>query len=104
MPDFGHARQAGAPAGAGRQAPSDRQGRDGRARLKRLSALDFSASIRPGIPALVVLNEDAVPNIYWQPSEPRLKRQDLANELKEGAEVDGVALSNPEPVLSVRTR
>ena len=72
--------------------------------LKKLNAPDFTASIREGIPSLMVLNEDAVPSIYWQPSEPRLKRQELAYELKQGAEIDGVALSNPEPVLSVRTR
>ena len=72
--------------------------------LKRLTAPDFSASIRSGMPALVVLNEDAVPSIYWQPSEPRLKRQELAYELKQGAEIEGVTLSDPEPVLSVRTR
>ena len=29
--------------------------------LKKLTAPDFTASIRPGMPALVVLNEDAVP-------------------------------------------
>ena len=29
--------------------------------LKKLDAPDFTASIRPGMPALVVLNEDAVP-------------------------------------------
>jgi hypothetical protein len=28
----------------------------------------------------------------------------LAYELKQGAEIEGVALSDPEPVLSVRTR
>jgi hypothetical protein len=67
-------------------------------------APDFTASIRPGMPALVLLNEDAVPSIYWQPGEPRLKRQQLACDLKEGAEVAGATLSNPEPVLSVRTR
>jgi hypothetical protein len=72
--------------------------------LKKLMAPDFTASIRPGMPGLVVLNEEAVPSIYWQPSEPRLKRQELAYELKQGAEIAGVALSNPEPVLSVRTR
>ena len=72
--------------------------------LKKLNAPDFTASIREGIPALMVLNEDAVPSIYWQPSEPRLKRQELAHELKQGAEIEGVALSDPEPVLSVRTR
>ena len=72
--------------------------------LKKLNAPDFTASIRDGTPSLVVLNEDAVPSIYWQPSQPRLRRQELAIELKHGAEVPGVALSNPEPILSVRTR
>ena len=72
--------------------------------LRKLNAPDFTASIREGIPALMVLNEDAVPSIYWQPSEPRLKRQELAYELKQGAEIAGAALSNPEPVLSVRVR
>src|SRR5450759_1527853 len=72
--------------------------------LKKLAAPDFTASLRPGMPALVVLNEDAVPSIYWQPGEPRLNRQELAYELKQGAEIAGATLSNPEPVLSVRTR
>jgi Siphovirus Gp157 len=72
--------------------------------LKKLNAPDFTASIREGIPSLMVINEDAVPSIYWQPSEPRLNRQELAYELKQRAEIAGVALSNPEPVLSVRTR
>jgi len=72
--------------------------------LKKLAAPDFTASVRPGLPNLVVLNEDAVPSLYWQPGEPRLKRQKLASDLKEGTEVAGATLSNPEPVLSVRTR
>jgi hypothetical protein len=72
--------------------------------LKKLNAPDFTASIREGIPSLMVIDEEAVPSIYWQPSEPRLNRQELAYELKQGAEIKGVALSDPEPVLSVRTR
>jgi Gp157 protein len=72
--------------------------------LKKITAPDFSVSVRPGLPALQVLDEAAVPSIYWQPIAPRLKRQDLLNELKAGTEIQGVALSNPEPVLSVRTR
>lgn len=72
--------------------------------LKSLTAPDFTASIRPGIPALLVIDEDAVPKTYWEPGEPRLRRQILAHDLKQGEEIDGVALSNPEPVLSVRTR
>jgi hypothetical protein len=72
--------------------------------LKKLSAPDFTASIRPGTPALMVIDEAAVPSIYWEPREPRLNRQGLSNDLKQGAEITGVALSNPEPVLSVRTK
>jgi hypothetical protein len=72
--------------------------------VKKLTAPDFTASIREGIPSLMVIDADAVPRIYWQPGEPRLKRQKLAADLKEGTEVAGATLSNPEPVLSVRVR
>jgi hypothetical protein len=72
--------------------------------LKKLNAPDFTASVREGMPSLMVIDEAAVPSLYWEPREPRLKRQDLASELKHGAEIPGVTLSNPEPVLSVRTR
>lgn len=72
--------------------------------LKKLTAPDFTASIRPGTPALMVIDEAAVPSIYWEPREPRLNRQGLIADLKQGTEVTGATLSNPEPVLSVRTR
>ena len=72
--------------------------------IKKITAPDFTVSIRPGMPALLVLDEAVVPSIYWQPSAPRLDRQGLLSELKGGAEIDGVALSNPDRVLSVRTR
>jgi hypothetical protein len=72
--------------------------------LKKLQAPDFTASIRAGTPSLMVIDEKAIPSIYWEPREPKLNRQELAAELKHGAEIAGVTLSNPEPVLSVRTR
>ena len=72
--------------------------------LKKLTAPDFTASIRAGMPALLVIDEAAIPKIYWEPREPRLNRQELVSELKQGAEITGVALSDPEPSLSVRTR
>lgn len=72
--------------------------------LKKITAPDFTVSVRPGMPSLLVLDEASVPSIYWQPSEPRLNRQKLSSELKGGAEIAGATLSNPEPVLSVRTR
>ena len=72
--------------------------------IKKITAPDFTVSIRPGMPSLLVLDEAAVPSIYWQPVAPRLNRQELLSELKEGADIKGVTLSNPEPVLSVRTK
>ena len=36
--------------------------------LKKITAPDFSVSIRPGLPSLMVIDEAAVPSIYWQPS------------------------------------
>ena len=72
--------------------------------IKKITAPDFTVSIRPGMPSLLVLDEAAVPSIYWQPVAPRLDRQGLLSELKEGGDIKGVTLSNPEPILSVRTR
>ena len=72
--------------------------------IKKITAPDFTVSIRPGMPSLLVLDEAAVPSVYWQPVAPKLKRQELLSELKQGTEITGVILSNPEPLLSVRTR
>ena len=72
--------------------------------IKKITTPDFTVSIRPGMPSLLVLDEAAVPSIHWQEVAPRLNRQGLLNELKEGADIKGVTLSNPEPVLSVRVK
>ena len=71
--------------------------------IKKITAPDFTVS-SAGMRSLLVLDETAVPSIYWQEVTPRLDRQGLLNELKEGADIKGVTLSNPEPVLSVRTK
>jgi hypothetical protein len=72
--------------------------------LRKIAAPDFTVSVRPGSPALVVTDEGAIPAPYWQPREPRLDRLGLLNDLKRGMPIAGAALSNPEPVLSVRVR
>jgi hypothetical protein len=72
--------------------------------IKKITAPDFTVSVRSGSPGLVVLDEAAIPPAYWEPREPRLNRQTLLADLKQGASVAGAALSNPEPVLSVRTK
>jgi hypothetical protein len=72
--------------------------------IKKITAPDFTLSMRPGSPSLVVMDEAAIPQEFWEPRDPRLNRQGLLVELKQGATITGVALSNPEPVLSVRTK
>jgi hypothetical protein len=72
--------------------------------LKKLEAPDFTVSVRPGIASLVILEPTEVPSLYWEPGEPRLNRKELLSDLKHGVEIAGAALSDPEPVLSVRTR
>jgi hypothetical protein len=72
--------------------------------LKTVKAPDFTLTLRPGSPAVVVIDEKAIPDGYWEPREPRLDRYRLLTDLKYGVVVDGAILSNPEPVLSVRIR
>jgi hypothetical protein len=66
--------------------------------IRKVAAPDFTASVRPGSPALVVVDEAAIPSPYWESREPRLDRLGLLNDLKKGLPVEGVQLSNPEPV------
>src|SRR5665213_163315 len=72
--------------------------------LKKITAPDFTATVRDGAPSLVVIDEDKVPKIYWQPSEPRFKRQQLTDDLKQGEDIAGAELADPQPILTVRTR
>jgi len=74
------------------------------AEIKKVTAPDLTLLVRPGTPALVVTDESAVPAEFWEPREPRLNRQRLLAEVKHGGVVQGVQLSNPQPVLTVRTK
>jgi hypothetical protein len=72
--------------------------------LSKLEQPDFTASARAGIPSIVVVAEDAIPPVYWLPQPPKLDRQALLGVLKRGDTVPGTQLSNPKPVLTVRTK
>ena len=72
--------------------------------IKKITAPDFTISIRAGTASVVVTDEPAIPSKYWEPRTPRLNKQLLAADLKCGEPVAGATLNNPEPVLSVRTK
>ena len=72
--------------------------------IRKIAAPDFTVSVRPGSPSLLVIDEGAIPEPYWEAREPRLDRAGLLADLKRGMDVPGTHLSNPEPVLSVRVR
>ena len=72
--------------------------------LVKLEQPDFTASTRAGSPALIVVSEQTIPEAYWLPQPPKLDRQAILGELKRGAEIPGAQMSNPKPLLSVRTK
>ena len=72
--------------------------------LRKLEQPDFTASTRAGLPSLVVLAEDQLPQTYWVPQPLKLDRQALLGDLKQGNDIPGAQLSNSKPVLSVRTK
>ena len=72
--------------------------------LTKLEQPDFTASTRAGSPALVVIAEDRIPETYWRPQPAKLDRQAILGEIKRGVEIPGTQMSNPAPVLMVRTK
>jgi hypothetical protein len=64
---------------------------------------DFTASLRSAPPHVVVIDESLIPQTFWE-ARPHLRRRELLDALKDGAEVSGAVLSNPGMSLSVRTK
>jgi hypothetical protein len=84
-----------------RQLALEAMGEDG---LKKLEQADFTASVRSGMPPLILLSEKNVPEDYWLPQPPKLDRQSLLADLKRGTSIPGAQLGNPKPTLAVRTK
>ena len=72
--------------------------------LKKLEQPDFTASARAGLPPLLVVADDVIPEPYWVPQPPKLDRQSLLADLKRGEVIPGAQLGNPKPTLAVRTK
>ena len=71
--------------------------------IKDIKQEDFTAALRNSPPKVVVIDESKIPPPFWE-QRPHLLKRDLLDAMKDGAQVEGVMLSNPGMTLSVRTR
>jgi hypothetical protein len=74
------------------------------ATIPKITAGDFTASLKQGAPAVDVLDEAKIPPAYWKPQPPKLDKQGILAALKAGVVIDGTALTAQAMQLSVRTK
>ncbi|MDH3743328.1 MAG: siphovirus Gp157 family protein [Hyphomicrobiales bacterium] len=72
--------------------------------LKKIVEPDFTISVRPSSPGVVVTCEAEIPDCYTVPQPPKINRRKILDALKAGADVPGAVLSNSRNTLSVRTK
>ncbi len=74
------------------------------AALKKLVDPDFTVSLRPSRPPLMIIDEAAIPGDYWKPQPAKLDRMGLISALSNGRDIAGAVLGNPPMTISVRTK
>ncbi len=74
------------------------------ANLKRLMEPDFTVSLRPSRPPLMISDEAAIPGDYWKPQPAKLDRMGLISALSNGRDIPGAVLGNPPMTIAVRTK
>ena len=72
--------------------------------LTKITEPDFTLSLRTGVPPLMVIDEEAIPEPYWSPQPPKLERGVLKRALSDGKDIPGAVLGNGSPSISVRVR
>lgn len=76
-----------------------------RADIKSVTKEDFTAGLRAAKRKVMVIDETAIPAAFWRAQVPTLDKTALYAALQANAgDVAGAMLSNPKPVLSVRTK
>jgi hypothetical protein len=71
--------------------------------MKRLTQPDFTVTLQAAQPALVVTDENEIPETYWVVPPARLDRMNLKAVLKSGDAVPGATLGNPRMTIVLRT-
>ncbi len=75
-----------------------------RADIRKITEADFTVSLRPKPPPLVLVDEKEIPEDFWKPQPAKLDRQGLIAALKAGRDVAGATLGNSALTISVRTK
>ena len=75
-----------------------------RADMIKLTAPDFTVSIRINPPSLVVISEAEIPQEFWVPQPPKLNKKGLLDAINSGWAVPGAVLSNSKISLAIRTK
>jgi len=71
--------------------------------LRKVELPEATITIRNGVPKVIVLVEDDVPDSYWRVHREPNKQLIMAA-LKGGTNVPGAVLSNSEPQLTIRIK
>lgn len=72
--------------------------------LDKIMEPDFTLSLRPSPPSVVVTDEKLIPEWFWVPQPAKLDKRALLDTMKAGTAVNGAALSNSRRSLQVRTK
>jgi hypothetical protein len=75
-----------------------------RANLKKITESDFTLSLRSTPRPLVVVDENEIPEHFWNPQPAKLDRRGLIEALRADQAIEGAALGNGGVTISVRTR
>ncbi len=75
-----------------------------RADIRKITEADFTVSLRPKPPPLVLVDEKDIPEDFWKPQPSKLDRQGLIAALKAGRDVPGATLGNIALTISVRNK
>ncbi len=69
--------------------------------LHGMTCADMTVSVRDGKPAVVIIDESAIPDIYCR-FKRSVDKTAVGDVLRTGHEVPGATLGNADPVLTVR--
>ncbi len=72
--------------------------------IRKLTEADFTVSLRPTRPPLVLTDENEIPEVYWKPQQRKLDRQGLIATLSAEDTIPGAMFGNGGMTITVRTK